>query len=119
MDMTRVRDLVTFEKVVGALLLVFALTSAVISIGVQRQLRQVVVCQADYNRKNADVQRIRVAFADRDRAAIDDLMQSVATAKSSTTVATALSTYIAVRAETDKQRKATPLPKFPTCGEVK
>lgn len=104
---------VATHRIVGLFVLLAVLTSLIMSWRATFSLRTYVDCQADWSTAYAVGAAERAQAAADDRAALDQLVASVAEATSGAETRTALARYRAARAAADVQRAANPPPEQP------
>lgn len=79
-----------------------------------RMQADIVSCQASYAEASATATQARTLAAAEDRAVLDNLITSIATARSREDTRAALAAYQSTRAETDRRRDEHPLPALPS-----
>jgi len=104
---------VATHRIVGLVILALVLTSLVMSWLATFSLRAYVDCQADWSTAYANGVAQRAQAAADDRAALDQLVASVAEATSGAETRTALARYRAARAAADEARAVNPPPEAP------
>lgn len=111
----RFRDSLTFDRIVGWVIIVMAILSvATVSYAVTRQ-QQAVICQADYNAAFSAALKERNDAAAADRQAIRDLLTGMVTARDPVTSRALIDTYLRKLDEADNKRDDNPLPQRPAC----
>ncbi len=98
-----------------------AIVSLVLALFVGLRQYQLADCLATYNDDNAKSSGQRLAAAEQDRKALDDMIGAVAAARSATSqadaqrqVSEAFDTYLKQRAEANEQRRRNPPPPPPS-----
>lgn len=111
----RFRDYLTFDRIVGWVIIVMAIVSvATVSYTVTRQ-NQSVTCQADYNTAFVAALKTRTEAAAADRQAQRDLLTGMVTARDPVTSRALIDAYLRKLDEADNQRDDNPLPQRPAC----
>jgi hypothetical protein len=96
--------------VVALVILVFSVVSTLVSWNVERDQEQFAQCQATVNQARTNVLNEIFVIAQQDRAAVDDLVSTVANAMSREEVARAFKEYRTTRDRLEKERRERPLP---------
>lgn len=111
----RFRESLTFDRIVGWLVILLAVLSVLtVSYTVSRQ-QQVVTCQADYNVAFVAALKERSEAAVTDRQAQRALFSGVVQAKDPVSVRKLIDDYLAALDAADDRRDEHPLPERPIC----
>lgn len=93
---------------------VIAFMSLLLSLGIATRQYQLASCLAKYNNAAAAASGPRLAAAEEDRQAIDEMVKAVVHAKARGDAGAALHTYLATRESADRKRAKNPPPPPPS-----
>lgn len=111
----RFRDTLTFDRIVGWVIVVLAVVSVItVSYSVNRQ-QQSIECQANYNARFVVALNERSDAASADRQAQKDLLTGMFTARDETTRRALVEAYLQKLNDADNKRDDNPLPQRPIC----
>lgn len=105
------------SKLIGGALLALALFTTAVSATTAFTQRQRAGCQAKYNASVTAAIKARSTATDQDRAALDRMVATIATATSRPVIHEALDRYVKDRKAADEAREQNPLPDPPPSSE--